>query len=210
MASDEGGPGRGRRFTPKDGKLTPDAESWVNTWAAGFQVRVIYSDDDDILATEGPDVRLNVAFGPKFINVNLSAMTEVELDATQAILARAIETARPIVQHRDRHAREAYENGDPSFARNYRAAPTLYARARQKRTDDQGVFVRPTANVDALRKITTANFAGGVFSDPMAERHALDNVPGDDKPKGSRSPSPWSVKQNVPTYGVFHADTGEV
>jgi hypothetical protein len=63
---------------------------------------------------------------------NLSYLTEQELDAIQTAFISTFDAARPICRKRDKEALDAYEAGDDSDPRIYRAAPHVVDRERGK------------------------------------------------------------------------------
>lgn len=73
-------------------------------------------------------------FGNKaLIKFILTNMTAEELEAFQYIFNHAVELARPVVEERDRIAREALESGaDDHHERVYRSPPTRIVRERKK------------------------------------------------------------------------------
>jgi hypothetical protein len=59
------------------------------------------------------------------ILVNLSSMTEPELDVFKQFLNWTIEKARPSIRERDAAAKEAESRGDYQFARSNRPDPRI-------------------------------------------------------------------------------------
>jgi hypothetical protein len=72
----------------------------------------------------GPEVKLRV--GKQF--VNLSDMTEEELSVMRELIQRAFSLASPVARHRDKKAREAFDEGRDDFNRLYRRAPYHFVR----------------------------------------------------------------------------------
>jgi hypothetical protein len=62
--------------------------------------------------------------------IMLTNLTEDELDKTKQLFDLAFEWARPVVQLRDREAREALESGDDVNPRNYRQVSHLVVRRK--------------------------------------------------------------------------------
>ncbi len=60
--------------------------------------------------------------------MNLTRMTEPELLAIKQLIDQAFELALPVVRQRDEEADEAFNEGDDSFERVYRAVPKLVFR----------------------------------------------------------------------------------
>jgi hypothetical protein len=73
----------------------------------------------------------------KFVT-DLSEMTVAELDAVQEFLNTVFDEAREVCEHRDRLAREAFEDGDDSLARLYREVPRVVDRSRKGEQHGQG------------------------------------------------------------------------
>lgn len=83
---------------------------------------------------EGLNVLLSLKSGTKSrILINLTYLTEAELDVLKEFVVSAIEDARPSVQRRDAVAKEAEANGDYSFARSNRSDPKVTGRKGQSR-----------------------------------------------------------------------------
>jgi hypothetical protein len=95
--------------------------------------------DDDTPVEPGDNIVIAFDSGYKKFAVNLSAMTTEELLMWQQAIGIAIEWAAPIVQERDRVAREAADNGNDIFYRRHRAAPKLSVFQRQSRPHAEGV-----------------------------------------------------------------------
>lgn len=75
----------------------------------------------------------NARSGHRFFAVNLSAMTEEELDAFQLIVGATIEAARETVRHRDTKAEEAAHGEEREIhQRMYRPTPVVVDLERQK------------------------------------------------------------------------------
>jgi hypothetical protein len=100
-------------------------------------------DDEFITPESGPTYRLIIDRGSRRgVMLNLTGMTEPELDVSWEIIKMAFDLARPIVLERDKKAAEAYANGDDSFSRSYRPVPQFVVRERSFGPDDQSVLQR--------------------------------------------------------------------
>lgn len=89
---------------------------------------------------ETPSVTLYLSEGvgkPPF-RIGLASLTEEELDLFEEFILMALKMARPVVQVRDRIAREAFEDGDDSFSRIYRQQPKLIVRPKKHKPNDEG------------------------------------------------------------------------
>lgn len=73
--------------------------------------------------------------------LNLTAMTEQELDAFEGLITLALRAVRPIVRDRDREAAQRYANGDDSFTRSYRQLPQFIIREGAFGQDDRSLLV---------------------------------------------------------------------
>lgn len=75
----------------------------------------------------GDEIVLQVPNGPTyFTEFRLTKLTSLELDYLEAIFARAIATARPIVERRDKYVSESELD---TFERQYRAVPQFFVRS---------------------------------------------------------------------------------
>jgi hypothetical protein len=111
---------------------------------------------------------------------NLSAMTAEELEATRQFFNHLFDLAEPVVNERDRIARDAFREGDDSYARSYRTPPTFVTRERKKRTNRESV---QHGSSDATEGSGAGlDPDGGVrgHSDELADRYEEDGRPEDD------------------------------
>lgn len=77
---------------------------------------------------------VNARSNNRFFAVNLSSMTEEELDAFQKIMNDTVEAARATVQHRDKMAEEAAHGEERRiFQRMYRPTPVVVDLEGQER-----------------------------------------------------------------------------
>lgn len=70
------------------------------------------------------------------ISINLTRFREDELDIFEEVISYAIKRARPVVQERDRVAREAYARGDGTYERLHRGTPKISYIERKESADD--------------------------------------------------------------------------
>lgn len=70
------------------------------------------------------------------ISINLTRFREDELDIFEEAIRYAIDRARPVVQERDRVAREAYAHGDGTYERLHRGTPKISHIERKEQADD--------------------------------------------------------------------------
>lgn len=77
------------------------------------------------------------------VALNLSNLTAEELDAVEELLTTALKWARPVVERRDKEAKDAWDAGDDSYSRNYRSVPQLVFRKRPEWEHGEGLHERP-------------------------------------------------------------------
>jgi hypothetical protein len=83
-----------------------------------------YFDDGEV----GDDITLTFSARNRKVTVTTTALTLPELEALRDSINCAIENSRPIVEERDKIAKEALASGDDSYRRSYRAAPMFNIR----------------------------------------------------------------------------------
>ncbi len=136
-------PGR-RNKLPKQASKGDYAESryaWARIEQGQFVILVHAEPEDQ--SESGPDIVLLIQRSKLNFSTILSAMTEEELDAVEDILSSAIKWARPICQLRDKEANDAWEQGDDTRRRSYRAVPQLVYRKRPEPQYSQGLSDGP-------------------------------------------------------------------
>lgn len=137
-----GNPGRtqGRRGKWTAGKIPPDRVAWTETTIGRLAVNQYpeYQDSEDgeepkVDETVGLSVSLllDSRFDKVLIKFILTNLTGPELDAFEGTVLHAIKLARPSVEARDKLAKEAFDSGDGSHERSYRAVPTFVVRERK-------------------------------------------------------------------------------
>lgn len=89
---------------------------------------------------QGPTVTYMVLGpnGPR-ATIDLTHLTHEELKALREFYSIAFTLAEPIVLARDKEAQDAFDAGNDSFTRVYRAVPQLVVRPRARRAHDQVV-----------------------------------------------------------------------
>lgn len=128
--------------------------AWVNNYEGETIVFVqdpanLFAEDGTPLTTYshfGVGDNVHVQFNPtrarSGITLMLTNLNERELDELQQLLDLAFQWARPVVQLRDREAREALEtSGDDVNPRNYRQVPQFVIRRWPSGSDGEGVRV---------------------------------------------------------------------
>lgn len=131
-------------------KIGKNRVAWANTFITKIAL-MRYSEED--MATieqtipgdqgeQGDTLRLMISTtSGRPYTLNITAMTEEELEAFEGIITLALRMARPIILDRDREAKERYANGDDSYSRSYRQLPQFIIRQGSFGPDDQSLFV---------------------------------------------------------------------
>lgn len=141
MPADRFRPGhRNRPQARGDGKLSEGRAAWVKA-AFGQLVLMVEAEPDH--PNLGPSVMLTYPRpSGRPVTINLTALTEEELDAMQQFFDLLFQTARPVIRLRDKVAKDALAQGDDSHARVYRQAPQFVVRSREVIANAQGVWER--------------------------------------------------------------------
>ena len=86
----------------------------------------------ELVGTDEDEIQLTLKTNKANVYVNLSSLTEAELNAIQKVINIAIDKALPIVRARDQIVKEMYdEYGDDSQLRLYRDVPKVFTRKRK-------------------------------------------------------------------------------
>lgn len=123
------------------GRYVDERLAWVDT-VLGNMVLMVYPEghESGSKTEAGETVRILIPRpGRAAVSLDLTHLTEQELDLLQEFFTLAFETARPVARHRDKDAQDAFARGDDSFSRIYRQVPRMVVRERKERTDGQGV-----------------------------------------------------------------------
>ena len=132
---------RERKWTPKSRERFIDNRRMWLRFGAFHQQLVMYEDPN---AEPGErTMSFMMVQGGRNMTISMEMLTEPELDLMKDFLTRIIERVRPEVQLRDRIAKEALENGDTSYTRNYRAVPELVDLTRPLGEYDPSIQVGP-------------------------------------------------------------------
>lgn len=128
--------------------------AWVNNYEGETVVFVqdpekLFDENGAALTTylqfgggDNVHVTINPTKSRNSITLMLTNLNERELDELQQLLDLAFQWARPVVQLRDREAREALEaHGDDVNPRNYRQVPQFVIRRWPGGSDGEGVRV---------------------------------------------------------------------
>lgn len=119
-------PGQRQRQYGQNHQISEDRYAWVVTDAGKFLI---------LVGTEGESGSDVVLFAPrpgKILDfaINLTNLTEPELNALEELFKTAFDWARPVVVQRDKEAENAWNDGDDSYTRSYRSLPTVVYRKR--------------------------------------------------------------------------------
>jgi hypothetical protein len=111
-----------------------------------------------------------------FTTINVTNMTELEVEAMREFFNMVVERALPGVRKLDAQAAEALERGDDVYARSYRAVPEIIRRERKQSAHGQGVPSRPDWPGEVDRR---ASVAGPSATDNIATDESVpDPAPG--------------------------------
>lgn len=92
-----------------------------------------FANQEDMGEEGGNTILLSVRWLTKAgVLINLSEMSEEELDMFEVFMVESIAMARPTCQRRDAIAREAEANGDYRHARSNRADPKMVRATRKE------------------------------------------------------------------------------
>jgi hypothetical protein len=138
-------------------KMGENRFGWVKNALADFVI-MIYPPDNPILEEEpeegvmpeqqavesGENVRLVIARKrDRAMTLDLTILTEQEASDLRTLLNLAFDIAMPIIQLRDKEAQQAYEHGNDSLYRIYRAVPQFVVSKREGLEYPEGVQFRP-------------------------------------------------------------------
>jgi len=144
-----------------------------------FDQRIVkilgYESEDKTL---GPDVIMYILYKTAYksqMAINLTRLTEPELDALKNILDSTIELARPIVQLRDKVARDNLDHGEDSDPRVYRPVPNIIKRPWAVGIDAASVLDRSEDLPTRPRSVVPRNQGLGSKGGPVAEPDARDS-----------------------------------
>lgn len=166
----------------RDGLMSEGRWAWVRTVLGQFVILVDTDEDDKADRT----IRLYHPIpGRPPVSWNLTALTEEELLKTKELFDAAFEWALPVVQRRDKEAQDAFDNGDDSHARVYRAVPQLVFRKRPESEHSEGIQVGPGRIPDSSRGAINPDEglrgSGDVLPEPDASgSEAEDDLPSPD------------------------------
>jgi hypothetical protein len=193
---------------------TDDRYAWTDiygmTWAIYIKDHpLVYKqrqyDADSMTTTEEVELHLIIK-GTTPRAINLTALTTDELDAMQAILNLAIDTARPHVTARDQQAKKENEDDGTAFKRLYRAVPGLFVRPRKVVGNLQSLWAGPEDVSRLVRSVFSLAYSGGVARTEMAQRvpkgglSQNDGATPDEPEVIRKAQQPRSVAGLLPTF----------
>lgn len=122
------------------GLMSKGRLAWVQVYFGQFVIWADFKKKDGQETDEVGDLKLVYPIPQRPpVTWNLTALTEEELEAVKSIWDTAYEWALPIVQQRDKEAKDAFEAGDDSHSRIYRQVPLVVYRTRPQSSDSEGV-----------------------------------------------------------------------
>lgn len=105
----------------------------------------------------GYSIRLMFMRYGRNMSLALTSLTLDELVAFEEAVKLAISLARPVVELRDKAANEAFDEGNDSFARLYRAIPKVTVRERYVREYGGSILDGSSDALAGLRRAVHAN-----------------------------------------------------
>lgn len=182
-------PGQRKRKYGQNHQITEDRAAWVICESGKFVILV--GPDEG----SGSDVVIHHPRPGKIpdTSIHLANLTEQELDALEELFKSAFAWARPVVRQRDKEAKDAWEKGDDSYVRIYRAVPTVVYRKRPEPEYSEGVPERPEG-VPASGGREQPDFAGGIRG-ARYELAQLDEAAGFPEDNGTPPDLPEELRQ---------------
>lgn len=161
--------------------------SWIKTsryhMVAILRRELAPDEDND---AQGPDVMLY--FPTRYNNlvrgfgVDLTEMSELELNAVEAFVNELFALARPIVQLRDKKAVEDYEQGRDDFSRMYKSPPEMVTRPWALGINRESIFERLAWDAGTPRSKRNSDEPILTDGDAMAQSDTLDSRTPNDQP----------------------------
>jgi hypothetical protein len=132
-----------RAFKPgprrKAGRISDGTVAWLDTFLGRITLKVF--EDNPMAGEAGFNTGIVVRYATGgYRTIDLTALTEAEWNEFRNFMALVEETVLPVIQERDKVARDAYRAGDGSFARSYRAIPAMVVIERPPAEHSQGVL----------------------------------------------------------------------
>lgn len=106
-------------------------KAWLETHSLKLVLYVGRNDDMGIEFSDpdiGEPVALALAAGRGKFFINMTSMTEEELDLVEKFFNDAIAEARPTIKNLDEQARRAWEDGRDLYVRSYKQDPVIHTR----------------------------------------------------------------------------------
>lgn len=166
------------------GRVGEEAVAWVQFYWGKITLMVF--PENHMRGEEGPDIRLLLSFqSGGWKTVDMTAITEEELNKLTEFFALVREAVLPVIKKRDEVAEHAFSEGDGSFGRSYRTLPQLVVRERPPFYDAEGVHVGPQDATPGGGGERRPPVPGG-DNDVLAEQHEGAGGPEDDSPKDNQ------------------------
>lgn len=136
----------------REGYMSENRIMWLETFIGQFVV-LMYpegfrdeSDDVPAIKTEpGPTIRLMIPGKTRQpVYFTFTALTSEELASLRELFNRMFDMVEPIVEHRDKAAQDAYDQGDDTITRLYRQVPRLIVREGAIREHSISLRERPS------------------------------------------------------------------
>lgn len=188
----------GNRYNKfEDVQIVSQNWAWVETFIGRFHIWVD-EDTENLSDEKNIQIFINHAkMRPMYLN--LTILTEAELDALKDLIDTAFEWAKPIVQRRDKEAEDAAAKGEDSSWRYYRQIPQLVYRKRPEQTDGESVRLgsESVSDVDAPEQRDSDEPSSVERDDARGNLDGSLRGLGDDVPE--RNPGNSVSKDNWPT-----------
>jgi hypothetical protein len=160
----------------------------------------------------GPDVLLYLRYRMNYTStmyIDLTKLTEGELDAFKQMVLDTIELARPIVQHRDKVDQDNYNDGNDSDPRIYRQVPQLIRRPWAVGIDPQSVLQRLEDIPQRAGNDRTPLDPDGVERRPMVKPDTQGGEPQDDAAPTDESEGVRELDGDADSAELQSPDTSE-
>lgn len=132
-----------RAFKPghrrKAGRISDGTVAWLDTFIGRITLKVFEENEMAGEVGYNSGIVLRYATGG-YRTIDLTALTEAEWIEFRRFMALVEETVLPVIRERDKVARDAYVEGDGSFARSYRTLPTMVIVERPPTQHSKGLL----------------------------------------------------------------------
>ena len=164
-----------RAWTPgnvaRAGRIDPDTVAWVDSNIGRIVLK--HFEKNPMQGEVGLNHALVIRFfSGGYRTIDVTALTEAEIDAIVEFFILVREEVLPIIRARDEVAREAFDRGDGSFTRSYRALPSVVVQQRASREHNQSLLQRSSGSPEGDTGEYTSNgprIEGNVLVEPDEE-----------------------------------------